>query len=418
MHSRIAKILVLGALMLALPLVAMAQTSRVEGMSIQGDYIKDYTGMYTYTSAVSNVGNLIYGELGVSTGGTPTDRAVGAVMGDWWQGRYGTWAIHMRQFTPQLGQGDATSNPAPGSPPLASDPNFNTSEQFDVMWGKKFGTTAFGLRLNRSFGQVELDNNPVGLGNVSDLKFDFTQFNPNLARNVLGVGVGLGLEMSPTMNLETNLMWQTRTFEISDTTGATVTEANGKTAFQIAARAWWQWQPNVMVVPVFKWYSYDLSTNTGATHADNSLKGWQIGMAGNWTIGSNDLFVLGSTFAQNKIQQEVDLFGAGFANGKITETFTPQVFAALETHVNSWLTLRFGANKGAWHRTDFDDRSRPGDLIIHDSPFNMTLGAGMKVGSLQLDAIMNNAFPHNGLNFISGNTTSPLFPKVTATYSY
>ena len=73
MHSRIAKILVLGALMLALPLVAMAQTSRVEGMSIQGDYIKDYTGIFTYTSGVSNVGNLVYGELGVATGGTLVD---------------------------------------------------------------------------------------------------------------------------------------------------------------------------------------------------------------------------------------------------------------------------------------------------------------------------------------------------------
>lgn len=418
MHSRFVKILVLGALILALPAIAMAQTSRVEGMAIQGDYIKDYTGIYTYTSGVSNVGNLVYGELGVATGGTPVDRSVGAVMGDLWEGRLGTWAIHMRQFTPQLGQGDATSNPAPGSAPLASDPNFHTSEQFDLMWGKKFGTTSLGLRLNRSFGQVELDNDPVGLGNVSKLEFDFTQFDPNLARNVLGVGVGLGFEMSPTTNVEGNILWQSRTFEISDTTGVTTTEADGKSAYQLAVRAWWQWQPNVMVVPVFKWYSYDLSTTTGPTAADNSLKGWQVGLAGNWTIGSNDLFVLGATIAQNKIEQETDLFGAGFDNGTITETFTPQIFAALEAHVNSWLSLRFGANKGAWHKTEFEDDDTPSNLTIKDSPFSMALGAGVKVGSLQLDAIVNDAFPHNGLNFISGETTSPIFPKVTATYAF
>ena len=81
-------------------------------------------------------------------------------------------------------------------------------------------------------------------------------------------------------------------------------------------------------------------------------------------------------------------------------------------------TMRFGANKGVWHRTEFEDKGTPTDLIIHDSPFNMQLGAGVKVGSLQLDAIMNDAFPHNGLNFISGNVTSPLFPKVTATYAF
>jgi len=429
MHSRIAKILVLGALILALPMIATAQTSRVEGMSIQGDYIKDYTGIYTYTSSVTNVGNLVYGELGVATGGAPVDRSVGAVLGNLWDGRAGTWAIHMRQFTPQLGQGDATSQPAPGA--LGGDPNFNSNEQFDIMWGKKFGTTSIGLRLDKSYGELELDNDPLGLGAVSDLKFDINQLfgDPNLARNAIGFGAGVGWEMSPTTNIEANIMYQSRSFEISDSNGVTVASDDGKTAYQIAARAWWQWEPNVMVVPVFKWYSYDLST-TGGTPAvafDNSLKGWQFGAAGNWTVGSNDLFVLGFTLAQNKIEEEADVFGlsgtpgfpATVTNADITESFTPQIFAALETHVNSWLTLRFGANKGAWHRIEIEDKdSTPGNVTVHDSPFNMTLGAGVKLGTLQLDAIMNDAFPHNGLNFISGNTTSPLFPKVTATYSF
>ena len=52
------------ALLLALPVVATAQTSRVEGMGLQGDYLKDYTNIYSYTNEVSNVGNLVYGELG------------------------------------------------------------------------------------------------------------------------------------------------------------------------------------------------------------------------------------------------------------------------------------------------------------------------------------------------------------------
>ena len=418
MHSRIVKLIVLGALLLmTLPVAAFAQTSRVEGMAIQGDYIKDYTANYGYPSQVSNVGNLVYGELGVATGGTPVDRSVGAVMGDWWEGRYGTFGIHMRQFTPQLGQGDATSSPAPGG--FGSDPNFNTQEQFDLMWGKKFGTTSFGLRLHRSNGELELDNDPLGLGNVSNLKYDFALLgDPNLTRNVMGFGAGLGWEMSPTTNVELAAHYQSRSFEVSDTNGVTVAESDGKTTYQVAARAWWQWQPNVMVVPVFKWYSYDLSTLAGTVTADNSLKGWQIGMAGNWTVGSNDLFVLGATFASNKIEQEADIFGFGFANGTITETFSPQVFAALETHVNSWLTLRFGGNKGAWHRVEFEDNSTPGNIILHDSPFSMSLGAGVKVGGLQLDGILNDSFAHNGLYFVSGNASSPMFSKISATYSF
>ena len=78
----------------------------------------------------------------------------------------------------------------------------------------------------------------------------------------------------------------------------------------------WQWQPDVMVVPVVKYYSYDLSRTqaTGGGPAlptlDNSFKGWQVGVAGNWTLGQNDLFVLGAAFAQNKIEEDEDLFGA------------------------------------------------------------------------------------------------------------
>src|SRR5262249_18465029 len=138
-------------------------------------------------------------------------------------------------------------------------------------------------------------------------------------------------------------------------------EDDGSSAIQVAGRAMWQWQPNIMVVPVFKWYSFDLgekATVGGTPPAfDNSRKGWQGGGAGNWTRGSNDLFVLGVNVAQNKLKEQENLFGLGIAGNpafddtlEITESFTPQVFAALETHVNSWLTLRFGANKGAFEK--------------------------------------------------------------------
>src|SRR5437667_4321345 len=102
------------ALVTALPVSALAQTARVEWMALQGDYIKDYTNIWTYLSGVSTVGNLVYGELGTSDlTGDPRDRGVSAVLGNISGGRLGTWAIHLHQQTPNLGQGDATSGPNP-----------------------------------------------------------------------------------------------------------------------------------------------------------------------------------------------------------------------------------------------------------------------------------------------------------------
>lgn len=450
MHSRISRFFIMAAVLVAFPVVAQAQTARLEGMALPGDYVKDYTAIYGWPSEIPTVGNLVYGELGnvlVNGNGNPIslDRSVGAVLGNLWDGRFGTWAIHLREQTPNLGQGDAfsTGNPGVGG----GDPNTHTNESFDIMWGRKFGSTNFGLRVNRSFFKLK-DEIP---GLTTNLEFDApslggglpTNGDPNLTRNIFGISGGIGFEMNPQTSVEMALLYQSRNFESSQTPG-TKYESDQPTTYQFSARAMWKWNANTMVVPVFKWYSYDLSTKTtsGATVTsfDNSLKGWQVGMASNWTLGTNDLFVLGATFAQNKVDQQNDLFnivgttlpggapttpGAFSDSLEITESFAPQVFAALETHVNSWLTIRFGANKGAWHTYKVTDKTRTQTLTVNDSPFSMNIGAGVKLGGLQLDALLDNLFPHNpaaqflgGSSSVTSNGTGVAFPKVTATYSF
>jgi hypothetical protein len=425
-----------GALLLALtlPVVAQAQTSRVEGLALQGDYLKDYTGIFTYPSEISNVGNLIFGELGRSvTTTTVADRGVGTVLGNLWDGRFGTWGLHLRQFTPALGQGDVPSQPNPGGYGL--DPNFNSNEAIDLMWGRKSGTTSFGLRFNRSFFKSE-DALPGVITSI--LEYDAAEDTANLARNVMGIGAGVGFEMNPNTNIELTVLYQARSFEVSTTTPAAVTtlQDDGAGNYLVGGRALWQWQPNVLVIPVVRFYSFDLSTSSTVagvtTVADNSLTGWQAGVAGNWTLGTNDLFVLGLTVAQNRLKQEDDIFG--IAGGivtppggtpitddlEITETITPQLFAALETHVNNWLTFRLGASKGAWHSVEIQENATAGrNIKTNLSSFKMNIGTGVKIGTIQLDAVLNNAFPQTLGGFFSQTPTGFVsFPKVTATYSF
>lgn len=415
MNSRwtLKRLIVAVAALAVLPVAAQAQTARVEGMSLQGDYLKDYTNMYTYTSSVTNVGNLAYGELGNIFGSTTLDRAVGVVLGNLWDGRYGTWAVHLREETPQLGQGDAFSSPAPGS--FGFDPNVHTNESFDVMWGKKFGTSSLGLRLNRSHFKFQEDL----AGVTTELEFDApSAFDPNFGRNIIGFGAGLGFEMNPNSNVEINLLYQNRTFVNDDPTVPVDTKEDGPATYQVAARMMWMYQPNWMIVPVFKWYNYDLSVSDEAasTTADGSLSGWQLGAASNWTVGANDLLILGVTFAQNKVDDEGGVTGFG-PDAELTETFMPQVFAALETHVNPWLTLRFGAEKGMIHRIKFEESTTPLTQELEDSPFSMSIGAGAKIGTLQLDAILSDIFPHT-LGWVGSGIPGVYFPKVTASYSF
>jgi hypothetical protein len=422
-------ILVVAALM-ALPSLALAQTSRVESMSLQGDYIKDYTGIYTYTSCVTGVGNLIYGELGFTTAVTISppvfDRSVGAVLQNLFDGKLGTWALHLREFTPSLGQGDIISHPGLSG---GFDPNFNGNEAVDVMWGRKFGTTSLGLRLNRSFYRDKTE--PLAPGVTTDFQFDPSGGTApgvgNLNRNIFGLGGGLTFEMSANTKVDVSLLYQSRSFVNDQGTGNQKDEDNGGVTYLLAARAFYQWEPNVMVVPVFKYYSFDLSQRTeippaAATTSDNSLKGWQVGLAGNWTVGNNDLFVLGGTVASNTVDQQIPVFTfPAPANGKATETIAPELFAALETHINNWLTLRFGASKSAYRRTKIEPTSPPtgpgGTREITDSPFTMNIGAGVKLSTLQLDAILNQAFPQT-MGWLGSGIPGIYFPKVTATYAF
>ena len=423
-HTRMFVRLAALALVTALPVSALAQTARVEGMALQGDYIKDYTNIWTYLSGVPTVGNLVYGELGAVDGfsTSPRDQAMGAVLGNLFEGRLGTWAIHLHQQTPNLGQGDATSGPNPqDSTGINQDPNTNLNQSFDIMWGKKFGTMNLGLRFNRAFRKSE----DVAGGVTTDLEFDDAGATNNLGRNIVGFSGGVGFEMSQNSNLEVAAGFANRSFENSVTPPGTFTKDDGGTTYQVAGRLMWQWTPSTVITPVVKFYSFDLSTATSApAKFDNKLSGWQIGAAGNWTVGTSDLLVLGATFAQNTLDQEQDVFGlavpAGFdPNSKITETLAPQVFAALETHVNRWLTLRFGANQGAYSHLKFENQgTAPAHTLeITHSAFHMNLGAGVKVGTLQLDAVLANNFAQT-LGWVGSGIANTYFPKVTATYAF
>lgn len=442
------KLLILAATaLLSLPVVAQASTSRLEGMLLPGDYTSDYTTIYSWPASITGLGNLVYGELG-NLNTSSSDLAMGAVLPNLWDGRYGVWAIHLRQMTPALGQGDISSNVNPGAGGI--DPNTNGNQSFDLGWGKKIGKNSWGLVLNRSYNSFE-DEFP---GTTWTFKQDNainegTGYNAGtLHRNIFGVGAGISMEMSEQTTVEGSVLWQTRTYENGHGgTGAFKFEDNGGANYMIGVRAMHKCAPNVVVVPVLKYYAFDLSSKaTGAIAQtfDNTAKGWQVGAAGNWAIGSNDMFVLGLTFAQNKLDQQQDLFGvATFSNNlsnapgafndtlTATETLTPQVFMALETQVNSWLTLRFGVNKAAWRSVKvegYTDEVVAGvytthteTLTLKDSPFAMATGAGVKLGSLKFDAVLASGFfndPFSDLLGGNNSTTSTPFTKVSATYNW
>ncbi len=325
MHKRMTRVLSALSLLVVIPAVAFASTSRVAAMNVPGDYIKDYTGIFTYVSGVGSVGNLVYVEPNASA--AQGGQAMGAVLGNLFEGRLGTWGFHMRQFHPTLGQptafGSVTTTDDAGT---FGDPNVN-GEAVDIMWGHKMGTGSLGLRLNRSFVSHE-----VAAGT--------SEGNGSNGRNIWGLGAGFGFAMNSNTDVEIAGDFQNRSFKASPGNPGSTAADDGGSTYLVSGRAMMKAGGNLMWVPVARFYSFDLSSiDAAAVATDEKLNGWEVGGAGNWSIGSDDLFILGLQLVGNKHETTVG------TNPTTTdrETFYPNAFMGLESHVNNWLTVRFGA---------------------------------------------------------------------------
>ncbi len=404
------RVIATAALALMVPAIAAASTARLSGLNVPGDYVKgDYTGMYTYLSEVNSVGNLAYVEGG-SIERELTDHAVGAVLPGLFDGKYGVWSFHLRQTHPALGQ---SSNFAPISTGHDSrDPNYG-GEAFDIIWGHKMGNGNLALRLNRSFESYD-DGTVTEEGNN----------NGNGGRNILGFGGGYGWDMNASTQVEVAVLYQQRTFD----EGPSGYADNGGTNLLVAARAFRKASGNLTIIPAVKYWSQDYSytDNETTTNYDQKLSGWQAGMAGNWTVGSDDLLVFGANFAQNKLD-----FGDGDEN---TQTFMPNVFMALETHLNPWLAFRAGAQNAMFY--SYSEKYTGGEYKWKDHYFTFNLGTTVKLGNLVLDATLDPAFLQNpfaqlmgGQNAFfyngyyskvreAGGPNGFVFPTVSATYTW
>jgi hypothetical protein len=396
MHKRLTRILSLMSLMAVFPAVVFASPARVAGLNVPGDYIKDYTGIYTYVSGVGSVGNLVYVEP------TPGNESMGAVLGNLWEGRTGTWAIHMRRFHPALGQAVAFESFTTAH--FFRDPNSgNSGEAVDLMWGHQMGNGSLGLRLNRSFV-----SNEVTAGTAEG--------NGTTGRNIMGFGAGFGFQMNENTDVELGGLFQNRSFKGTNFNTPDAAADDGGTTYMVAGRAMMKGDANVMWMPVAKVYSFDLSSvDAAAVRTDAKLSGWQAGLAGNWSIGSDDLFVLGVQVVGNKVESTV---GAN-PKSELKETFYPNAFMGLETHVNSWLSLRFGAQNAVMYSAKTTSGAPVVSQTVKVHSFNYNMGAGVKVGSLMMDATLTNSFWNNPVAAVwnNGLGANP-FPRVSATYSF
>jgi hypothetical protein len=114
----------------------------------------------------------------------------------------------------------------------------------------------------------------------------------------------------------------------------------------------------------------------------------------------------------------------------------PNLFMALETHLNPWLTFRCGAQTSVFATYK---QETPGTTFTDKrSDFTFMMGTSVKIGSLMFDAVLdpsffNNPFaqltgatnaqfegysPAGGLSAAGGPGNGTVFPQVSLTYTW
>jgi hypothetical protein len=443
-----AKLLALALLVVALPSVAFASSTRIDGLGLQGDYVMDYNNVFTYPSLVTQYQNLVYGDLGnknvLGTGDlnnfqdnnqnprlNDRNRAMGAILGNLWGGKIGVWSVNFNENATAI-------SPALGAQYF----NRNANEALDLLWGWKMQKTSIGIRLNKSYSSLETLNGTdisrpytgtgPSLGGGVNARQDFNAIASQMGAtdwNSLGVGAGATFDLGEgdkMKQLDVSAEGRWLSFEQSDTTGAVKYEDNGGMSYALNARLHWEKEADFHLVPVVNYYHLNMGTKfTDRAGADsvrhNTVSGLNAGLAGNWKLRDSDWFWLGAAYEYSKLDFEQTNITVPTAVGHNVYTYEniPNIFAALESSLWPWFTVRLGAGRPLYSKLKQEDKSATPNVATErkDSPLQYSVGVGFHFAKLDVDAMVNQDFAFTGGWFASGQGETP-FSKLSATYRW
>jgi len=443
MRNLFTKSALVAALVTLVPVAALASTARVQSMGLQGDFIQDYSNVYAYPSSIVRYNNLVYGDLGTKdvTGGDLSDfednsgptpalqnsgRAMGAYLNTW-KWLPGTWGIQLNENHNALSQAYG-----------AGYYDRNRNEGITLLWGDKVGGANIGLlveKANSSFNdgtdvtQPYTFAAPVFAPAGTNARQFINSVNAGLGvddRNSWGVGAGVTFNWSGwerEQQADIAVHYRDNSLKVTDTAAGQTLEDNGNSSFSINARAQLAVSDNSYLTPVLNFYSMgrgtkftDTVTPANNFDYDNSVTGYQVGLAESWVLRESDLLVMGLSVSGETIDyDDPSIAGDPF---KVTYMTTPSIFGALEVHPVGWWHVRMGAGKPIWSKLEIEDKTTSQKTTVKDSPIQYALGTGFRLGNrLDLDAVVNQDFAFTGSWGASGNSETP-FSSLSMTYRF
>jgi len=408
--------------------VAFATTARVRSLANTGDYISDDSAVNRWYSTLPSFGNQVNAEMGQWDGSSLADtRGLGWTHACGEDGKWGTYRISLNE--------NAVDHPGfwmanqfyqvhvPGSADDLGDPlgfgfwDDTPMNKWDIAGGWELGETiALGVSITHSKWNAE-----------------DTAANAEVSNSFLTFGAGITWTNNDNMVLDAAVTFGKAGGDA--TFGTTTTEWDSGTAFDIAARLFYDWKDNVTLVPMAEYATseYSLSYTPAPpgpilTPNGDKVTDILIGLGLNMDVNQDNMLVFALEY-MNRQWEYANPDTAAASLNTITWNYMPTVRLALETQITSWLTTRVGAAKYLGS-VEFEEqggdtqKETPGtpNVGIGLDGFDWFLGCGFNIAEWTIDMELASETPFNLGYWLTGysnySTGSGPVTHIAAVWNY
>ncbi len=397
-----------------------ATTARVRSLANAGDYMSDNSNVNRWYSTLTSYANQVNAEMGAWDGFSLADtRGLGWTHACGDDGKWGTYRISLNEASLNhpgfwIGNPFYSVHAPQDLIGFLNDPSGVFGEtpvnRWDLAGGWDLGETiALGVSITQS-----------------KWAWEDTGADQKASNSWFTMGFGFTWTNNDNTTLDALLNFGQAGGDATD--GTNTAEWDAKTAFDVAARLFWDWQDDVTLVPMVEFASSDYSISTGptanATPNGQKISDFMVGLGVNMDVNQDNMLV----FALEVMNRKYENSNEDSTSVTISESYMPTFRLALESHVTSWLTTRVGAAKYLVN-TKFEYNGGEENVgvgtptFISGSPdgFDWFLGCGFNVAEWTIDLELAEETPFSLGYWLTGyEGYGPAGPvgRISAVYNY
>jgi len=289
--------------------------------------------------------------------------------------------------------------------------DMSPQDKFSLVYAHNFETFKLGLMFNTmgaSFKETDSEYDPT--------------YELELKTSIMNLTGGFSMDIGEGHELDLALNYSHASFKWDDNAydPSEIAAPDGGTAFGATARFLYKYNDEVTLIPALTFATGSIGTKETDWYYEEKDSRTMLDVGFGCNYKPSDKFELITALGVYYDKAKYD-----YAESNDLETWSefemPYFLMGMDLNVKSWLNFRLGINKALesmkWMYDD-DDYTGEDTEKWTEAPFDYTLGAGIMLGDLQFDCMVNTEFLNNGPYWVSGSDTYYMFPQISIKYNF